>query len=73
MMSAFHDKVAAMSLIQNKAHDSLLQKRQSLPVPPFSLAAPLHSVHLSSVVLVDLVVSWPNSSEQEEGLEAFAE
>jgi hypothetical protein len=38
MSSAFHDKFAAMSLIQNKAHDSLLQKRQSLPVPPFSLA-----------------------------------
>jgi hypothetical protein len=38
MSSAFHDKLTAMSVIQNKAHDSLLQKRQSLPLAPFSLA-----------------------------------
>lgn len=57
MSSAFRDAVAAMPLIQNKAHNTLIKKRQSLPVPPFSLAAPLHSVQLSAVVLVDLVVS----------------
>jgi hypothetical protein len=30
MSPAFHDTVDAMSLMQSKAHDSLLQKKESL-------------------------------------------
>jgi hypothetical protein len=59
MSSAFHDTVDAMSLIQSKAHDSLLQRKKRVFTGPIFLTCynQLHSVRLSSVLLAEAVFS----------------